>query len=100
MIVYLTLPTGVDKNKPVNDQPEESKGENSNVGGKRSARTTRNPNPIYVDSIGPPPFPAFNQTAGNSNEITLPQMLQTPWSATREELAVLNRQIGGTRSTA
>ena len=37
---------------------------NSNVGGKRPARSTRNPNPTYVDSLeimvtGPPPFRGF-----------------------------------------
>ena len=45
---------------------------NSNVGGKRPARSTRNPNPAYVDSVSCTP---------------------EAWSATSEQLAELNYHI-------
>ena len=61
----------------------------SNVGAKsRPTRSTRNPNPSYIDSItGPPPRLGFP-----SSPITLTS--HTPWSASEAEIASLNRQIG------
>ena len=68
---------------------------NSNVGGNSSkpVRSTRNSAPNYVDSLiaaidfskPPPPY----SPAGNSNVIS-----SRSWSASKEEIAALNRQIG------
>ena len=52
-------------------------------GGKRK---TRNPNPIYVDAIGPPPLPAFS--AGNSN-----WLMQPAYSASQNDLDFINQCI-------
>ena len=51
---------------------------------KRTVRSTRNPNPIYVDSLtlGPPPSLGF---PANSDRM---------WSASPAELAVIQRSIG------
>ena len=69
-------------NKPppnaVGAKSETKTNSNSNVGGKRS---TRNPNPIYVDAIeGPPPYLGFPQ-------------IQRPWSASPEKKRELNTII-------
>ena len=61
---------------------------NSNVGG-RPTRSTRNPKPIYVDSIatsGPPPHPGFSA-------------YPKAWSATPSEIQAINMSIVGSRST-
>ena len=66
---------------------------NSNLSG-RPTRATRNPNPIYVDAIsGPPPLPAFS-----TNQTSRATLSSTPWSATSEEIAHLNRWIGSTNN--
>ena len=54
-----------------------------------NVRSTRNPNPQYVDGIGPPSLPPFPK-AGISNKIST-------WSASKEELAILNASIAGGR---
>ena len=74
-----------DVNKPASSTTNDA--QNSKVGGKRPARTTRNPNPSYVDSItntGPPPALAFPGR---------PLQSVKPWSASVNEIMELNRQI-------
>ena len=53
----------------------------------RPQRSTRNPSPLYVDSIGPPPMPPF--LAGNSNNFNHPKT----WSASKEEMDQINNSI-------
>ena len=62
--------------------------QNSNVGGKRPVRSTRNQNPLYVDSLevsGPPPFRGFPA--------------HRTWSASKDEIEALNRSINATRDS-
>ena len=60
--------------------------QNSNSGRKRPARTTRNPNPSYVDALsidritGPPPSPAFLKR-------------NNMWSASAKDLYNINKAI-------
>ena len=68
---------GVEINNPkpaaeTESPPNQTITNNSNGGGKRPPRSTRNPRPLYVDSV------KFNHT---------------PWSATSTELEELNRCI-------
>ena len=61
--------------------------QNSNVGGK-PIRSTRNPNPVYVDAIqihspGPPPHSGFSNSTPRA------------WSASQAEIAELNRWSSG-----
>ena len=66
------------------DAGNSSVNKHSKVGGRNPTRSTRNPNPLYVDSMqfsGPPPHLGF-PTAKS-------------WSASTQELAAINASIGG-----
>ena len=71
----------------INKPAQQADAQISNFGGKPT-RSTRNPNPIYVDSLrtsGPPPYPGFPPPTSWS---------PYPWSASPEDIAELNRRIG------
>ena len=77
---------------------EETLDKNSNHGGKHSepsrpVRSTRNPNPSYVDAIDfSKPPPVFK--AGNSNYLTsAAEPIVKVWSASKEQLLDINRSI-------
>ena len=81
--------TDVNKDVGTTDVPQNlSPQPNSNDGGKRSARSTRNPAPNYVDAMvasidfskPPPPYPPRKSTT---------------WTASSQELEVINRSIRG-----
>ena len=72
---------------PTLSSKQTSSHSNSNSGG-RTPRSTRNPNPIYVDGIvvnGPPPTQAF----------IWPDRKTRLWSPSQAEIAELNKSIGG-----
>ena len=62
---------------------------NSNVGGNRPKRSTRNPAPIYVDATRDAGPPQPTELAGISNVVFRPQA----WSATQEEMNAINESI-------
>ena len=69
-------------NKDAAKQTTSAPVENSKTGG-RPARTTRNPNPVYVDGVtGPPPWPGFPPLSSTK-----------PWSASANDLASINNSI-------
>ena len=61
----------------------------------RPTRSTRNPSPIYVDSLslspstGPPPHRAFSPSSRPESNAT------KAWSASPEDLSFINRSISG-----
>ena len=68
---------------PSDTQPVNLNKQIQTSAGNRPVRSTRNPNPCYVDSIqtGPPPTPPF------------PQWSHRPWSASPEEIFKLNASL-------
>ena len=64
----------------VNKQTEEPEPAKIQTALNRPVRSTRNPNPLYVDSLsGPPPFAPFHRPRA--------------WTASGEELAAINNSI-------
>ena len=77
--------------------PLENKTANFQTGNRLPARSTRNPNPVYVDAItlqsqqtGPPPYKGFS-----TNQSWSPK----PWSASEMEIDALNHSISNHAGT-
>ena len=65
-------------------QPVETQNKQNEIqtsAGKRPARSTRNPNPLYVDALGPPTSPPFLQWSPK------------PWSASQKEIDLINASL-------
>ena len=90
--------TSQQSNQNIAGQPSQ----NSNVGGNRPARSTRNPAPNYVDALlhavdfsSPPPgYPK----AGNLKVSSTSADPTTMWTASPDELADINKSINVSRT--